>query len=136
MSVLNDLSVRENINLDECIVFTKDNGDSLAVNIKYVSIKQRQDKLMGVNFSLLPKQVKQLEEFFSNVNVGELFYYDISQTGIIPVNYRGLSKVIKKRSTQSESIFEITLLIQPAQNMPRDNYFNPSCDCCTLYHIL
>ena len=78
MSVLNDLSVRENINLDECIVFTKDNGDSLAVNIKYVSIKQRQDKLMGVNFSLLPKQVKQLEEFFSNVNVGELFYYDIS----------------------------------------------------------
>ncbi len=136
MSVLNDLSVRENINLDECIVFTKDNGDSLAVNIKYVSIKQRQDKLMGVNFSLLPKQVKQLEEFFSNVNVGELFYYDISQTGIIPVNYRGLSKVIKKRSTQSESIFEITLLIQPAQNMPRDNYFNPSCDCCTLHHIL
>ena len=136
MSVLNDLSVRENINLDECIVFTKDNGDSLAVNIKYVSIKQRQDKLMGVNFSLLPKQVKQLEEFFSNVNVGELFYYDISQTGIIPVNYRGLSKIIKKRSTQSESIFEITLLIQPAQNMPRDNYFNPSCDCCTLHHIL
>ena len=136
MSVLNDLSVRENINLDECIVFTKHNGDSLAVNIKYVSIKQRQDKLMGVNFSLLPKQVKQLEEFFSNVNVGELFYYDISQTGIIPVNYRGLSKIIKKRSTQSESIFEITLLIQPAQNMPRDNYFNPSCDCCTLHHIL
>ena len=136
MSVLNDLSVRENINLDECIVFTKDNGDHLAVNIKYVSIKQRQDKLMGVNFSLLPKQVKQLEEFFSNVNVGELFYYDISQTGIIPVNYRGLSKVIKKRSTQSESIFVITLLIQPAQNMPRDNYFNPSCDCCTLHYIL
>ena len=136
MSVLNDLSVEENINLDECIVFTKDNGDSLAVNIKYVGIKQRQDRLMGVNFSLLPKQVKQLEEFFSNVNVGELFYYDISQTGIIPVNYRGLSKVIKKRSTQSESIFEITLLIQPAQNIPRDNYFNPSCDCCTLHHIL
>ena len=130
------LSVRENINLDECIVFTKDNGDILAVNIKYVGIKQRQDKLMGVNFSLFPKQVKQLEEFFSNVNVGELFYYDISQTGIIPVNYRGLSKVIKKRSTQSESIFEITLLIQGAQNMPKDNYFNPSCECCTLHHIL
>lgn len=136
MSELTDLALKDNINLDECIVFTKDDGDILAVNIKYVRIKQRQDKLMGVNFSMSPKQVKQLGEFFSNVNAGELFYYDISQTGIIPVNYRGMSNVIKKRSTQAESTFEVSLLMQPAQNMPKDNYFNPSCGCCTLHHIL
>lgn len=136
MSELTDLALKDNINLDECIVFTKDHGDILAVNIKYVGIKQRQDKLMGVNFSMSPKQVKQLDEFFSTVNVGELFYYDISQTGNIPVNYRGLSNVIKKRSTQAESVFEVSLLMQSAQNMPKDNYFNPSCDCCTLHHII
>lgn len=136
MSELNDLALKEDINLDDCIVFTKDDGDILAVNIKYIGIKQRQDKLMGVNFSMSPKQVKQLEEFFSDVNVGELFYYDISQTGMIPVNYRGLSNVIKKRITQSESVFDVFLLMQPAQSMPKDNYFNPSCGCCTLHHIL
>ena len=35
MSALMDSSIIENINLNECVVFTKDNGDSLAVNIKY-----------------------------------------------------------------------------------------------------
>ena len=23
-----------------------------------------------------------------------------------------------------------------SQNMPKDNYFTPTCDCCTLHHIL
>ena len=64
MSQLDDLAQKENVNLDECIVFTKDSGDFLAVNIKYVGIKQRQDRLMSVNFSMSPKQVKQLDEFF------------------------------------------------------------------------
>ena len=71
MSELTDLALKDNINLDECIVFTKDNGDILSVNIKYVGIKQRQDKLMGVNFSMSPKQVKQLDEFFSTVRAWE-----------------------------------------------------------------
>ena len=136
MSELKDLALRENVDLDECIVFTKENGDILAVNVKYVGIKQRQDKLMSANFSMFPKQVKQLEEFFSKLNGGEMFYYNISQTGNVPVNYRGLSKVTKKASHDSISIFEISLIMQPAQSMPRDNYFNPSCSCCTLHHIL
>ena len=136
MSQLNDLAKKENIILDECIVFTKDGGDILAVNIKYVGIKQRQDKLMSVNFSMSPQKVKKLDEFFCDVNSGELFYYDISQTGNIPVNYRGMSNVIKKASTDLESLFEVSLLMQPAQNVPKDNYFDPTCDCCTLHHIL
>ena len=136
MSELDDLALKENVNLDECIVFTKDGGDILAVNVKYVGIKQRQDKLMSVNFSLSPKQALKLDEFFSGLNSGEMFYYDISQTGNIPVNYRGLSNVTKKASTDADSIFEISLIMQPAQSMPKDNYFDPSCSCCTLHHIL
>ena len=136
MSELDDLALKENVNLDECIVFTKDGGDILAVNVRYVGIKQRQDKLMSVNFSLSPKQALKLEEFFSSFNNGEMFYYDISQTGNIPVNYRGLSNVTKKASTDADSIFEISLIMQPAQSMPSDNYFDPSCSCCTLHHIL
>ena len=136
MSELNDLALKENVNLEDCILFTKEGGDILAVNTKYIGIKQRQDKQISVNFSMSPKQVLQLEEFFSELNNGELFYYDISQTGIIPVNYRGLSNVTKRASRDIDSIFEISLIMQPVQNMPRDNYFNPSCSCCTLHHIL
>lgn len=136
MSQLNDLAERENVNLDDCIVFTKDGGDFLAVNIKYVGIKQRPDRLMGVNFSMSPKQVKQLDEFFSTLNSGELFFYDISQTGAIPVNYRGLSNVTKKVSNDPDSIFEVSLIMQAASNMPQENYLDPTCDCCTLKHIL
>ena len=135
MSELNDLALRENINLDECIVFVKDGRDNLAVNVDFVGIKQRQDKLMGVNFTMSPKQVKQLDEFFSDVHAGELLYYDISRTGFIPVNYRGLSNVTRKVSTDSDAIFEVTLLIEPAHNVPRDNYFAPTCACCSLHHI-
>ena len=136
MSDLIDLALQENIDLYECIVFTKDNGDILAVNTRYVGIKQRQDKLMSVNFTMSPKQVKQLEEFFSDVNTGAMFYYDISQTGNIPVNYRGLSKVTKKVTNNPDALFEVSLIMQPAQNMPKDNYFDPTCGCCTLHHIL
>ena len=136
MSQLNDLAQKENVNLDECIVFTKDSGDFLAVNIKYVGIKQRQDRLMSVNFAMSPKQVKQLDEFFSDFNSGELFFYDISQTGAIPVNYRGLSNVSKKVSNDPDAIFEVSLIMQQASSMPKDNYLDPTCDCCSLKHIL
>ena len=136
MSQLNDLAQKENVNLDECIVFTKDSGDFLAVNIKYVGIKQRQDRLMSVNFAMSPKQVKQLDEFFSDFNSGEMFFYDISQTGPIPVNYRGLSNVSKKVSNDPDAIFEVSLIMQQASNMPKDNYLEPTCDCCSLKHIL
>ena len=136
MSELNDLALKENVDLDECIVFTKDGGNSLAVNVKYVGIRQRQDKLMSVNFTMSPKQVKQLEEFFSNLNNGDMFYYDISRTGIIPVRYRGLSNVTKKASKQADLAFEVSLIMQPAQSMPKDNYFDSTCACCTLHHIL
>lgn len=135
MSELNDLALKENINLEECIVFVKDGGDNLAVNIDFVGIKQRQDKMMGVNFAMSPAQVKQLDEFFSDVKTGELLYYDISQTGFIPVNYRGMSNITRKPSTESDAIFEVTLLIEPAQSIPKDNYFDPTCACCSLHHI-
>ena len=95
MSQLDDLAQKENVNLDECIVFTKDSGDFLAVNIKYVA-----------------------------------------QTGAIPVNYRGLSNVSKKVSNNPDAIFEVSLIMQQASNMPKDNYLEPTCDCCSLKHIL
>ncbi|MBR0270435.1 MAG: hypothetical protein IJQ68_00345 [Methanobrevibacter sp.] len=136
MSDLKDLAKNENVNLDDCIVFTKDGGDALAVNIAYVGIKQRQDKLMSVNFSMSPQKVKQLDEFFSDVNSGALFYYDISQTGSIPVNYRGLSNVTKKVSNNPDAIFEVSLLMQTAQNVPKDSYLDPTCDCCSFHCIL
>lgn len=136
MSELNNLAQKENINLDDCIVFTKDGGDILAVNIAYVGIKQRQDKMMGVNFSISPKKVKELEEFFSDLTDGQLLFYNISQTGHIPVNYRGLSTVSKKISTDPEAVFQISLLVEPAQDMPKQSYFDPTCECCTLHHIL
>ena len=136
MSELNNLAQKENVNLEDCIVFTKDDGDILAVNIDYVNIKQRQDKLMSVNFALSPNQAIRLEEFFSNLNGGEMFYYDISQTGHIPVNYRGLSSMTRKISNDPDGVFEISLMIQPAQNTAKDNYFDPTCACCTLNHIL
>ena len=136
MADLVNLAKNENVNLEDCIVFSKDNGDYLAVNVKYIGIKQRQDKLMSVNFSMYPKQVKQLEEFFSALNNGERFFYNISQTGYIPVSYRGLSKVVKKASTIPESVFQISLIMQPAQSMPKDNYFDSTCGCCTLHHII
>ena len=135
MSELNDLALNDNINLEECIVFAKDGGDNLAVNLDFVAIRQRQDRLMGINFAMSPKQVKQLEEFFSGLNNGELFYHGISQTGYIPVNYRGLSNVTKKVSKDSDAVFEVTLLIEPAVNLPKDNYFDPVCECCSLKHI-
>lgn len=136
MSYLSDLAQKENINLQDCITFIKDNGDILAVNIEYVGIKQRQDKLTSVNFAMAPKQVKQLNDFFDDLNNGEIFYYDISQTGTVPVNYRGLSGVTKRVTTNSDAVFDVSLIMQPAQNMPKDNYFSPTCDCCTLQHIL
>lgn len=136
MSELNDLAFRENVNLDDCIVFAKDNGDILAINVRYVGIKQRQDKMMGVNFSMSPAQVKKLEEFFSTLNSGELFFYDISQTGYRPVNYRGLSRVTKKVSNDIDTLFEVSLMMQPAYDLPKDSYFDPTCGCCSLHHIL
>lgn len=136
MSQLTDLAEKENIDLENCIIFTKDSGDFLAVNIKYIGIKQRPDRLMSVNFSMSPKQVKQLDEFFSVFNSGELFYYDISQTGAIPVNYRGLSNVTKKVSNDIDSIFEVSLIMQAASNVAQENYLEPTCSCCSLKHIL
>ena len=136
MSELLNLAKNENIDLEDCIVFSKGNGDYLAVNVKYIGIRQRQDKLMSVNFSMSPKQVIQLEEFFSTLNNGEMFFYNISQTGYIPVNYRGLSNVTKKASAIPESVFQVSLIMQPAQSIPKDNYFDPTCACCTLHHII
>ena len=46
--------------------FQKENGESLAVNIKYVGIKQRQDHLLSMNFHTLPKFLKEIIDFFDD----------------------------------------------------------------------
>ena len=53
MVQFNDLAIENNINLDECVIFVKDNNQVLAVNTRNVGIKQRQDDTMGVNFKRL-----------------------------------------------------------------------------------
>ena len=135
MSDFNDLAYENNIDLDDCIIFVKDNDQVLAVDIKNVGIRQRQDDTMGVNFTLTPQKTKELENFFSMFVSGEKFYFNISQTGYRPVYYRGLSPITKKVSSSDDAIFMITLLMQKAIVAPDDSYFEPTCECCRFCHI-
>ena len=135
MTQFSDLAKENNIDLDDSIIFIRDNDDVLAVNIKYIGIKQRQDTTMGVNFSITPKEAMELVKYFDKFATGEKFYYNISQTGYRPVYYRGLSPIRKEANHEDSSRFNITLMMQPAIVEPEDNYFEPSCDCCDFCHI-
>lgn len=95
MTQLKEIVEKENINLDEYVTFVTDNQKVLAANVKYVKIKQRQDHLMGITFTINPKQLKEVNEFFDSLTSGERIYYNISQTGYIPVNYRGCCRFLK-----------------------------------------
>ena len=55
MTQLKEIVKKENINLDEYVTFVTDNQEVLAANVKYVKIKQRQDHLMGITFTINPK---------------------------------------------------------------------------------
>lgn len=134
MTQFNDLAIENNIDLNECVIFVKDDNQVLAVNTRNVGIKQRQDDTMGVNFTITPKETKELENFFNKFSTGEKFYFNISQTGYRPVYYRGLSPITKKVSTGEEA-FMITLFMQKAIVEPDDSYFEPTCECCEFCHI-
>ena len=95
MTQLKEIVKKENINLDEYVTVVTDNQEVLAANVKYVKIKQRQDHLMGITFTINPKQLKDVNEFFDSLTSGERIYYNISQTGYIPVNYRGMLPISK-----------------------------------------
>ena len=106
----------EDVNLEDYITFQKENGESLAVNIKYVGIKQRQDHLLSMNFHTLPKFLKEIIDFFDDVgDVGNLAY-NISNTGFVPVNFRGLSPVVREPSPDRDVIFSMSLLLDPVKN--------------------
>lgn len=135
MTNLNDVAQDNDVNLEESVVFIKDNDDILSVDISSVGIKQRADDTMGVRFSLSPKQTKELEEFFNKFQNGEKFYFNISQTGYRPVYYMGLSPITKEVSQEYDSKFNVTLFIQKAIVVPDDSYFEPTCECCKFCHI-
>jgi hypothetical protein len=124
-----------NINLEDYVTFQKDSGDTLAVNMKYIGVKQRQDHLMSFNFHLLPKKMKEIIDFFDDVNnVGNLAY-DIAKTGFVPVNFRGLSPVVREPSPDRDVIFSMSLLLEPVKELPKDTYFDPTCGSCPFHHI-
>ena len=125
----------EDVNLEDYITFQKENGESLAVNIKYVGIKQRQDHLLSMNFPTLPKFLKEIIDFFDDVgDVGNLAY-NISNTGFVPVNFRGLSPVVREPSPDRDVIFSMSLLLDPVKNVPKDSYYDPTCGTCPFHHI-
>ncbi|MDD3408494.1 MULTISPECIES: hypothetical protein [unclassified Methanobrevibacter] len=125
----------EDVNLEDYITFQKENGESLAVNIKYVGIKQRQDHLLSMNFHTLPKFLKEIIDFFDDVgDVGNLAY-NISNTGFVPVNFRGLSPVVREPSPDRDVIFSMSLLLDPVKNVPKDSYYDPTCGTCPFHHI-
>lgn len=135
MTQLKDIVKKDNINLDEYVTFVIDNGNVLAVNVKYVKIKQRQDRLMGITFNINPKQMKEVNNFFNFLTSGEKIFYNISQTGYIPVNYRGMLPISKNVTNNPEETFSITILVDPAINIPKDSYAEPTCDNCMFNHI-
>ncbi|MDD4594629.1 hypothetical protein ACA135_04810 [Methanobrevibacter acididurans] len=125
----------EDVDLENYITFQKENGESLAVNIKYVGIKQRQDHLLSMNFHTLPKFLKEIIDFFDDVgDVGNLAY-NISNTGFVPVNFRGLSPVVREPSPDRDVIFSMSLLLDPVKNVPKDSYYDPTCGTCPFHHI-
>ena len=135
MTQLKEIVEKENINLDEYVTFVTDNQKVLAANVKYVKIKQRQDHLMGITFTINPKQLKEVNEFFDSLTSGERIYYNISQTGYISVNYRGMLPISKNVTHNPEETFSITVMVDPAVTIPKDTYEEPVCDSCVFHYI-
>ncbi len=131
---LDEIVKKENIALEDYVSFQKDNGDILAINTNYVKIKQRQDKLMGFTINATPKYIKEIIEYFDDVNnVGEL-KYNISNTGFVPVNFRGLTPVKIQPQSQTENKFKISLLFEPVKYQ-KDTYEDSCCDTC-VFHLI
>ena len=125
----------EDVNLEDYVAFQKASGDTLAVNIKYVGIKQRQDHLMSFNFHALPIHLKEIIQFFDDVdNVGDLAY-DISKTGYVPVNFRGLSPVVREPNSDREVMFSMSLVLELVKAEAKESYFDPTCGNCPFHHI-
>ena len=70
-----------------------------------------------------------------NFLIHERIYYNISQTGYIPVNYRGMLPISKNVTHNPEETFSITVMVDPAINIPKDTYEEPTCDNCVFHHI-
>ena len=130
MAELKDIAKENKVDLNDCILFVRGESDILAADISHAGIKQRSDGIMAINFSLLPKEALQLEEYFSNFESGEKFFYDISQTGFRPAYYRGLSSMTKEISFEEEAKFNITLYSEKAEAEADDSYFEPTCEGC------
>ena len=130
MVELKDIAKENNIDLNNCIVFVRGKDDILAVDSTHAGIQQRSDGTMAFKFSLLPKEALELEKYFENFTSGEKFYYDITQTGYRPANYRGLSSMTKEISLEEEAKFNITLYAEKAIAEADDSYFEPTCEGC------
>lgn len=133
-STFDEIIKKENINLEDYVTFQKDNGETIAINTDYVKIKQRQDKLMGFTINATPKHIKEIIKYFDDVNnVGEL-KYNISNTGFIPINFRGLTPVKIQPQSQTENKFKISLLFEPVKYQ-KDTYEDSCCDTC-IFHLI
>lgn len=132
---MNDIFLKENMNLDEYLILTREKGDVLAIKTKYIGIKQRQDRMMSINFNVSPPQMKEIEGFFEGTNDFDTLYYDISQTGFVPVNFRGMSSVTRNVGADNDTIFSLSILLEPISDVPKDSYIEPVCECCVFHHI-
>ena len=94
-------------------------GDVLAIKTKYIGIKQRQDRMMSINFNVSPPQMKEIEGFFEGTNDFDTLYYDISQTGSIPINFRGMSSVTRNVGADNDTIFSLYILLEPVKSPSR-----------------
>ena len=130
MVELKDIAEKNNIDLEDYIVFVRGENDILAVDSTHAGIKQRTDNVMAFNFSLLPKDALELEKFFNNFGSGEKFFYDISKTGFRPAHYRGLSPITKEINYEEDAKFNISVYGEKAIVEPEDSYFTPTCECC------
>lgn len=131
---LDEIIKKENINLEDYVTFQKDNGETIAINTNYIKIKQRQDKLMSFIINATPKHIKEIIPYFDDVNnVGEL-KYNISDTGFIPVNFRGLTPIKIQPQSQTENKFKISLLFEPVKYQ-KDTYEDSCCDTC-IFHLI
>ena len=77
----------------------------------------------------------QVNEFFSSLTSGERIFYNISQTGYIPVNYRGMLPISKNVTNNPEETFSVTIMVDPAIDIPKDTYQEPTCENCIFHHI-
>lgn len=135
MESMNDIFLKEDMNLDEYLILTREEGNILAVKTKYIGIKQRQDRMMSINFNVSPPQMKEIESFFDGINDFDTLYYNISQTGFVPVNFRGLSSVTRNVGADDDTMFSLSILLEPTNLVPKDSYIEPTCDCCVFHHI-